>query len=59
MKSYSSKELLQKFYKCDIIVSENWKSTVKEFLRQQETDEVLVITGSLYFISEVRRYLLE
>ncbi|MGP4071379.1 bifunctional folylpolyglutamate synthase/dihydrofolate synthase [Piscibacillus sp. B03] len=56
-KSYSKKELLQKFYKCDIIVSENWKSTVNDFIDQQETNEVLVVTGSLYFISVVRSYL--
>ncbi|WP_277673595.1 bifunctional folylpolyglutamate synthase/dihydrofolate synthase [Piscibacillus halophilus] len=58
-KSYSKKELLQKFHKCGIIVTENWKYAVNEFRLQQETDQILVITGSLYFVSEVRNFLMK
>ncbi|GEL77448.1 bifunctional folylpolyglutamate synthase/dihydrofolate synthase [Tenuibacillus multivorans] len=56
-KSYRHEELLQKFRKYGIIVSKNWKNVVDEFNCSQDSDSVLVITGSLYFVSEVRSYL--
>ncbi|RPF55468.1 bifunctional folylpolyglutamate synthase/dihydrofolate synthase [Aquisalibacillus elongatus] len=57
-KSYSKKELLQKFDIYDIIVSENWKSILDDFIRERDLSKVLVVTGSLYFVSEVREYLI-
>ncbi|HWL27006.1 MAG TPA: folylpolyglutamate synthase/dihydrofolate synthase family protein [Ureibacillus sp.] len=43
----------------NISVDNNWKQLVEDELNHlNETDELLVITGSLYFIAEVRQYLL-
>ena len=37
----------------------DYKAYIKEFMDQSSPDEVLVVTGSLYFIAEVRAFLLE
>ena len=37
----------------------DYKSYIQEFLEQSRSDEVLFVTGSLYFIAEVRAFLLE
>ena len=37
----------------------DYKSYIQEFLDQSSSDEVLFVTGSLYFIAEVRAFLLE
>ena len=37
----------------------NYKAYIKEFMDQSRPDEVLFVTGSLYFIAEVRAFLLE
>ncbi len=37
----------------------DYKAYVKEFIDQSRPDEVLFVTGSLYFIAEVRAFLLE
>lgn len=37
----------------------DYKAYIKEFMDQSYPDEVLFVTGSLYFISEVRAFLLE
>lgn len=37
----------------------DYKAYIKEFMDQSSPDEVLCVTGSLYFISEVRAFLLE
>jgi len=43
----------------NIAVDENWQRLVIEELENlDESTEVLIITGSLYFIAEVRQYLL-
>lgn len=36
---------------------ENWERLIEEKIGQLENDELLIITGSLYFIAEVRSYL--
>jgi dihydrofolate synthase / folylpolyglutamate synthase len=38
---------------------EDWRAYLSEEVARLEKDELLVITGSLYFISEVKPYLLE
>ena len=42
-----------------IRVNENWQQLISEEKQRLKEDELLVITGSLYFIAEVRQYLLE
>ncbi len=57
----SSKELYENSSKGETIAMiDNWMEAVKTELAKvtAEKNSVLVITGSLYFISEVRRYLL-
>lgn len=39
-------------------IAEDWREAVKQLIARTKADEGLLITGSLYFISEVRRYLL-
>ncbi|TFB24939.1 bifunctional folylpolyglutamate synthase/dihydrofolate synthase [Filobacillus milosensis] len=56
-RSYRYKELLPYADNYGIIVSENWKQTIQNFIDSGKTDRVLIITGSLYFISEVRDFL--
>ncbi|WHX99496.1 folylpolyglutamate synthase/dihydrofolate synthase family protein [Neobacillus sp. DY30] len=40
-------------------ISENWQAYLAKSIQNQEQDSVLIITGSLYFISEVKLYLSE
>lgn len=42
-----------------IHVESNWKKAYQKLLRDMTEDEVLLITGSLYFISKIRPYILE
>lgn len=37
--------------------SRNWKELVAEIIKAKQSGEIVVITGSLYFIGEVRQYL--
>ena len=37
----------------------DYKAYIKEFMDQSHPDEVLFVTGSLYFIAEIRAFLLE
>ncbi|MBS2969900.1 bifunctional folylpolyglutamate synthase/dihydrofolate synthase [Metabacillus sp. KIGAM252] len=39
-------------------IAEDWKLFLKEFPKNLNRDEMLIICGSLYFISQVRQYLL-
>lgn len=43
----------------NIQVDENWRQLIEHELQTIKEDELLVITGSLYFIAEVRKYLIE
>lgn len=43
----------------DINYQANWQSALKEILRQAKPSDVIIITGSLYFISEVRPQLIK
>lgn len=40
-------------------VEENWQTALVETINEMDDSSVLVITGSLYFISEVRHYFLD
>ncbi|KAB2338730.1 bifunctional folylpolyglutamate synthase/dihydrofolate synthase [Cytobacillus depressus] len=39
--------------------NKDWKSAIEENISAQKEDEVLVITGSLYFLSEMKPYLMK
>lgn len=43
----------------NIHVNENWKQMILDEVQKIKEDELLVITGSLYFIAEVRTFLLK
>ncbi|MFJ8529796.1 bifunctional folylpolyglutamate synthase/dihydrofolate synthase [Bacillus sp. NPDC094106] len=49
--NHSSKETKQVF--------ENWKEAIDTKINDLQESDVFIITGSLYFISEVRKYILE
>lgn len=38
---------------------QNWRQAIQELKKGMEKEEILLITGSLYFLSDVRRYLLQ
>lgn len=39
--------------------SSNWQDTLKQMMKHAGKNDVLLVTGSLYFIAEVRQYLVE
>lgn len=39
------------------LINENWREIVKSIIAKKEEKDILVITGSLYFIAEVRKFL--
>ncbi|MFJ7731419.1 bifunctional folylpolyglutamate synthase/dihydrofolate synthase [Lysinibacillus sp. NPDC097231] len=41
----------------NIAFNENWKELVQTVLHQKDAQDIVVITGSLYFIAEVRQWL--
>ncbi|MDQ0351165.1 dihydrofolate synthase/folylpolyglutamate synthase [Alkalibacillus filiformis] len=57
--NYGYYELKEKYENGNVKVVEDWKNTYNSTLEALETDEVLVVTGSLYFISEVKQSLKE
>jgi len=40
-------------------VEENWKKAVENEMNKSGKNDVIIVTGSLYFISEVRRHLID
>ncbi len=43
----------------DAAYHEDWQELIRELTVSVSNDELLLITGSLYFLSEVRHYLME
>ncbi|WP_245683851.1 bifunctional folylpolyglutamate synthase/dihydrofolate synthase [Vulcanibacillus modesticaldus] len=43
----------------EVILNPDWRDAVKQALQMADQEDLVVITGSLYLISDVRRYLLE
>ena len=41
-----------------IVVDENWRRLIDSELNELCDDELLIVTGSLYFIADARRYLM-
>lgn len=52
-----AKELASKSKHPSIQIDENWQCLVEQAMRHLQKDELLVITGSLFFIAEVRKFL--
>jgi len=46
-------------HKMNVIVKEDWKEAVDTAIKEAETEDMVVITGSLYMISDVRKHVLE
>ncbi|MFV9511071.1 bifunctional folylpolyglutamate synthase/dihydrofolate synthase [Tepidibacillus sp. LV47] len=42
-----------------VLVQENWKDAVDMAIQEANKDDLVIITGSLYLISDVRKYILE
>ncbi|WP_017185568.1 bifunctional folylpolyglutamate synthase/dihydrofolate synthase [Alkalibacillus haloalkaliphilus] len=57
--NYGYYELKEKYENGNVKVEEDWKKAYNSTLEALEADEVLVVTGSLYFISEVKKALKE
>lgn len=43
----------------NVTINQNWKRLVENEMDNLPEDELLIITGSLYFIAEVRKFLIE
>ncbi|KRK46278.1 bifunctional folylpolyglutamate synthase/dihydrofolate synthase [Dellaglioa algida] len=43
----------------NVSFQDNWKTALVQSVHSMSTDDLLLVTGSLYFISEVRRYFIE
>ncbi|MBM7554611.1 bifunctional folylpolyglutamate synthase/dihydrofolate synthase [Thalassobacillus pellis] len=56
-KSMKGSELLQLYPGENADSTEDWKSSLEDIMSNLNQDDVLVVTGSLYFVSEVRKYL--
>ncbi len=54
-----SAEKLRSFTSEPVKVSENWQEALVQLLPELSQEDMLVITGSLYFISQVRQVLLK
>lgn len=54
----TKKEKYQEMFGDDRVVYSDWRSGIASLLQQMSSDDVLLITGSLYFISQVREGLL-
>jgi dihydrofolate synthase / folylpolyglutamate synthase len=57
-RAYSAEELYQVYFDQlkNISFEEDWRSAIETKLKQLTENETLLITGSLYFISEIRRF---
>ncbi len=43
----------------NVVLAEDWKSTYKVLKAKLQEEDVLLMTGSLYFMSQIRAYILE
>jgi dihydrofolate synthase/folylpolyglutamate synthase len=53
----SAEQLLEKSGFTNAVAIKDYKSLIKDLLNDLKEDEMLIISGSLYFISEVKRYM--
>lgn len=52
-------DLASKSNHSNVTIDEDWKRLINNELNQLEDHQLLIITGSLYFIAEVRKYILQ
>ncbi len=57
--SYEYNELYQNFQKSHTRVIKDWQTVIEQFIENESNDNVLIVTGSLYFVSQVRAYVLQ
>ncbi len=55
-RAFSPKELRREGNSLNVEIVEDYERYIEEFLHLDEKDKVLAVTGSLYFISEVRKF---
>ncbi|KUP06980.1 hypothetical protein Q73_10355 [Bacillus coahuilensis m2-6] len=55
-RAFSPKELRREGNSLNVEIVEDYERYIEEFLHSDEKDKVLAVTGSLYFISEVRKF---
>lgn len=58
-KAASLGELKERLHVKEAGEYEDWRLAIQELEKQMEKEEILLITGSLYFLSDVRKYLLQ
>ncbi|MFP3490585.1 bifunctional folylpolyglutamate synthase/dihydrofolate synthase, partial [Staphylococcus sp. SIMBA_130] len=56
-RAISAENLFQRASFSTKTYEENWKKAIKITTEQVSENELILITGSLYFVSEVRRFL--
>lgn len=59
MRAISADKLASYSQKESKLVFENWKEAIDTKVEMIAENDVFIITGSLYFISEVRKYIRE
>ena len=57
--SYEYNELYKNFQKTHTYVQEDWETVIDQFIEKDSTENILIVTGSLYFVSQVRAYVLQ
>ncbi|MFC0014965.1 MULTISPECIES: folylpolyglutamate synthase/dihydrofolate synthase family protein [Allobacillus] len=57
--SYEYNELYQNFQKSHTHVQKDWKTVIDQFIENDSNGNILIVTGSLYFVSQVRAYVLQ
>lgn len=58
-RAISAEQLAAYSHKESKEVFENWQEAIDTKMRALQENDVFIITGSLYFISEVRKYIRE
>lgn len=59
-RAYGAEELYETVQKGNISFEEDWQLALREGKAKLQTEkDILIVTGSLYFISEVRRFLMK
>lgn len=56
-RSAKAKELASHSKHPSVVVNENWKELVAKEMEKLQKDELLIVTGSIFFIAEVRKFL--
>lgn len=58
-KAATLEELKERLHVKEAGEYQNWRQAIQELEKEMEKEDILLITGSLYFLSDVRKYLLQ